>query len=79
MYKLDQVSADSGKSHCLTRVLFKELFFVYFESTRVLSKKDICSCIKELSVVGGQAFFSSFKKDTEVLFSSSVDSESELD
>ena len=28
MYKLDQVSADSGKSHCLTRVLLKELFFL---------------------------------------------------
>ena len=40
MYKLEQVSAHSGKSHCLTGVLFKELFFVYFKGTQVLSKKE---------------------------------------
>ena len=33
----------------------------------MLSKKNIYSCTKELSVVGGQAFLSSFKTYTEVI------------
>ena len=44
MYKLDQVSADSGKSHCLTRVLLKELFFCLFLKHLSAFKTDICLC-----------------------------------
>ena len=42
MYKLDQVSADSGKSHRLTRVLLKELFFCPFLKHVSAFKTDIC-------------------------------------
>ena len=57
MYKLDQVSADSRKSHCLTRVLLKELFFFcLFLKHLSAFKTDICSCTKELSAERGQAF-----------------------
>ena len=56
-----------GKVTVLQEYFLKSYFLSILKALKCFQKKNICLCTKELSVVGGQAFLSSFKKYTEVI------------